>query len=86
MNTVLLHHYRAARAHQRATYGSKTVYPSGRTEFTGGGAWYGHHALAALNCARGQIHFRAYLADVVAIGKKRSKATKRAWKTRRAAA
>ncbi len=86
MRSALLHHYRAFRAHQMKTFGSLTLYPSGRTEITGGGAAYGYHAAAALHAARGHLHFRASLAEAVANAKKRSRAAKRGWRTRRSAA
>ncbi len=88
MRSDLLHHYRIARAQQLATYGNSGLHVAGvdQRQYTGGGAWYGHHALAAFDYARRQIHFRKYLAEVVAEGKKRSKAAKRGWRTRRAAA
>jgi hypothetical protein len=86
MDKAVLHYYRQARAHQVKTYGSKTIYPSGRTEFTGGGAAYGCHAQAALQSARGTIFFRADLSRTVAEHQRRSRAAKRGWRTRRAAA
>jgi len=90
MNTATLHYYRQFRAHQHAVAmdgsGSLTVYPSGRTETSYGSAPYGEHALSAYLSAKCHIAFRQRLAADVADHKKRSRAAKQAWKTRRAGA
>lgn len=55
----LIHWYRKVRQHQLDTYGNSGLYIEGRDQrqFTGGGAWYGEHALAAYCSARSTIHF-----------------------------
>lgn len=59
--SALLHHYRQTRAHQLETYGDSGLYQGGRSlrQFTGGGAVYGLHALAAYQSARRHLHFMA---------------------------
>jgi len=90
MNKAILHFYRASRAHQIETYGNSglQVLRDGKfvdaREFTGGPAAYGFHAVAAYNSARSEIHFRKWLTETVKRGKKRSRAAKRGWETRRA--
>lgn len=56
--TDILHHYRRYRRHQMATYGNSGEYVAGvdQRKFTGGGAAYGMHALAAFNAARLHLH------------------------------
>lgn len=90
MNAALLHYYRAARAHQAALAADgrrsvTTFFGSKRTEVTFG-ASYGCHALAAFNSAKRSIHFRAELSRTVRENAKRSKASRKGWKTRRARA
>lgn len=72
MDTALLHYYRQARAHYAVTNYRGVV--------------DGQAAIAAYWSARRTLAFRADLAQTVAAGRKRSKAAKRGWKTRRAAA
>lgn len=88
MKPALLHHYRQARAHQARTYGNSGLHVDGvdQRQFTGGGAAYGLHAYAAYLSALRTIHFRQTLDAQVKDHKKRSRAAKKAWKTRRAAA
>ena len=89
MNSAIAHYYAQNRRHQIDTYGPMTVVlPTGEKvrEFTGGGAAYGFHAVAAFQGARRTIHFRKTLSATVKASKKRSAAAKRGWKTRRAAA
>lgn len=62
MNEELRSEYAYQRAHQRKAaaddvYGL-TVYPSGRTEKSFGGACYGEHAAAALQAARSMVSFK----------------------------
>lgn len=59
ISAALLHHYRKARAHQIATYGLDGLHINGKSarQFTGGGACYGEHALAAYWSARRHIYF-----------------------------
>lgn len=90
MNAALLHHYRAARAHQAklAADGIRSVttfFDSKRTEVTFGAA-YGCHALAAFNSAKRSIAFRKELSATVREHAKRAKASRQGWKTRRARA
>ncbi|MEK9754694.1 MAG: hypothetical protein VW338_15980 [Rhodospirillaceae bacterium] len=63
MRKDLLHYYRDARRHQLATYGNSGLWIDGRDarQFTGGGAAYGEHALAAYWAARRRIYFMAQL-------------------------
>jgi hypothetical protein len=69
MNANLLHYYRQHRQHQ--------------AENDGGGAWPGEHALCAYQSARRYMHFIKTLDADLAASKKRSKAAKRGWQTRR---
>lgn len=59
MNRTVKHHYRRFRQHQLDTYGNSRLYINGvdQRQFTGGGAFYGHHAIAAYASARQHIHF-----------------------------
>ncbi len=59
INKQVLHHYRRYRAHQIDTYGNSGLFMNGvdQREFTGGGAAYGYHAMAAYLSARRTIHF-----------------------------
>jgi hypothetical protein len=61
---ALAHYYRQARRYQLETYGLSGLYFNGRSarQFTGGGAYYGCHAEAAINQARGQLRLREDLA------------------------
>ena len=82
--------YRKARAWHFESYGLSGVhlqdgnggYRSAR-QFVGGGAAYQMHALAAYWSARRSIAFRKDFAATIAASKKRSKAAKRGWATRR---
>jgi hypothetical protein len=67
MNTSILHYYRQFRAHQFATFSDSGECIDGRSTrtFTGGGAAYGFHAMAAYQSARAHIHFRAWLAKEI---------------------
>lgn len=92
MNKALTHYYRQARQHQLNTYGLDGLHiPDGKggfrsaRQFTGGGAAYQNHAIAAFYSAKGAIRFRADLAKKVKQHKKRSAAAKKGWKKRRAA-
>lgn len=89
MNAAVKHHYRHFRAHQQKVWadggGMLTTYPTGRTEVSYASAPYGEHALSAWTSARRHAHFMADLGKRVADSKKRSKAAKKAWATRRAA-
>lgn len=60
---ALAHQYRQRRAHQLETYGDSGLYQDGRSlrQFTGGGASYGMHAIAAYWSARAHLHFMADL-------------------------
>lgn len=60
MNPTLARHYRYFRQHQRETYGDSGLCVDGRSarQFTGGGAAYGFHAVAAVASARNFINFR----------------------------
>jgi hypothetical protein len=87
----VLHHYKYFRAHQMSVYhgggGTLTRHQdSGKVERSYGSAPYGEHAISAYWSARNQIRFRKDLKDSVISSKKRSKAAKRSWITRRAAA
>ena len=88
MKHAILHYYRASRLHQLDTYGPSGFYINGvdQRQHTGGGAAYGCHALAAYQSARSTIHFRANLAERNASFKKRSRAARLGWATRKAAA
>ena len=85
MNRDILHFYRLNRAHQLATYGNSGLHINGidQRQFTGGPAAYGEHAYAAFTSARASIHFRKTFADDMKAYRRRSKAAKRGWKTRR---
>lgn len=88
--TPLAHAYRVARAYQQKlmtddAYGL-TVYPSGRTERTFGPAPYGEHALNAFATAKWRLAADARRAADQADYRKRSRAAKKGWKTREAAA
>lgn len=83
MTQALAREYHHQRAHQAATYGSLTTYPSGRTEYSAGSAPYGEHALSAYMAAKRMLYFRKSLSETVAAGRKRSRAAKRGWKTRK---
>ncbi len=85
MNAAILHYYQAARRHQINTFGNSGLWIQGidQRQFTGGGAAYQCHAIAAYNHARGQIRFRADLAATNRAYKKRQAAAKRGWKNRR---
>ena len=82
--------YRKARAWQSDSYGLSGLHlPDGKggyrsaRQFVGGGAAYQMHAVAAYWTARRSIFFRKDLAATIAASKKRSKAAKRGWATRR---
>jgi len=90
MNAATLHLYKQNRAHQMAIAnngaGALTTYlDSGKTELSYGSAPYGKHAISAYKFAIREIHFRKELKATVAGHKKRAKAARRGWKTRRAA-
>ena len=53
------HHYKRYRKHQNDTYGDSGIYMNGKSlrQFTGGGACYGCHAIAAYLSAKSHIHF-----------------------------
>jgi len=70
MNQAILHHFKRIRAHQR--------------EHNGGSAITGEHAISAHLQAKSHIHFMANLRKDIAASKKRGRAAKRGWKTRRA--
>ena len=57
--TTLAFHYRSNRAHQLDTYRNSRLHIEGvdQRQFTGGGAAYGQHALAAFNAARAFVFF-----------------------------
>lgn len=88
MKSDLLHHFRRFRAHQFATFGNSGLHIGGvdQRQFTGGGAAYGFHAVAAFNSARGHIHFMKTLAADNKAHKARSRAARKGWKTRKALA
>lgn len=69
------HHYRRFRRHQLETYGNSGLHIGGvdQREFTGGGAAYGFHAVAAYQSARAHIHFVRDLAATVKGIKRRSR-------------
>lgn len=87
MDQRVLFYYRKARQHQLETYGNSGLYVDGRDQrqFTGGGAWYGEHALSAYQTARSQISFIDRLSADLKESRRRSAAAKRGWKKRRAA-
>lgn len=93
MNSQLLAAYRAARKHQLETYRvdglhvwsqSQQRYVSAR-QFTGGGAAYQCHALAAYWSVRRSMHFRETFAADMKRSRARSQAARKGWKKRRAA-
>lgn len=59
MDKTTLHYYRLARQHQFSTYANSGLFVGGvdQRQFTGGGAAYGFHAIAAFLAAKRQIHF-----------------------------
>ena len=67
MNAAIAHYYRRTRAHQMATWD--------RADNSGGGAWPGEHASAALQSARAHLNFmkrmEAYCAPKKRLAKKR---------------
>tara|TARA_R110000772_G_scaffold262249_1_gene381247 strand:- start:385 stop:648 length:264 start_codon:yes stop_codon:yes gene_type:complete len=77
--------YAQARAHQMDTYHKDGLYIDGvdQRQFTGGGAAYGMHAIAAFNSARSKIFFIDNFSADIRNRKKRSAAAKRGWKTRK---
>jgi hypothetical protein len=89
MRNDILHYYRQTRAHQMSMWatggGTITRYPGGKTELSYGSAPYGEHAVSAYQSARSHIHFMKTLKADMAAHKKRSRAARRGWKTRRAA-
>lgn len=62
MDRSVAHFYKLNRAHQRASAakgGSMlTIFESGRTELSFGGAPYGEHALSAFMAAKRELAFR----------------------------
>lgn len=83
--------FKKARAHQMATFSesnSWTRLEDGRLvrdpAGSGGGAAPGWHATAAFLSAKRHFHFVARLSAQVAEDKRRSKAAKKGWATRRA--
>ena len=87
MRQAVLHHYRRNRAHQTATYGDSGLWVDGKSarEFTGGGAAYGFHAVAAYMSAKSYIHFSKTLKADLAAMNRRSRASRKGWARRRAA-
>ncbi len=86
MRKAILHYYQQERQHQMETYGKGVaLFINGvdQHQFTGGGAAYGFHAVAAYYSARRAIHSRETLKADIAAHKKRSKAAKRGWKKRK---
>lgn len=85
MRQDVLHYYKQARQHQLDTYGSNGLHIDGvdQRQFTGGGAAYQSHALAAYWFARRQVNFRQRLKADLAAYNKRSAAAKRGWAKRR---
>ena len=71
---AVIHHYRRQRKHQMETYDNSGLFIDGRDarEFTGGGAAYGFHALAAFLTAKRTVHFRRELTAKVKKDKKRN--------------
>lgn len=59
INKAIAHHYRRFRAHQIETYSTNGLHVEGvdQRQFTGGGAAYGYHALAAYLSAKRHLHF-----------------------------
>lgn len=93
INQDLVAAYRAARKRQLETYqvdglhiwsDSQQRYVSAR-QFTGGGAAYQCHALAAYWSARRAAHFRETLAADIKQSRIRSQAARKGWEKRRAA-
>jgi hypothetical protein len=85
MNERLKHYYLKNRQHQLDTYGNSGLWFQGRDQrqFTGGGAAYGWHAVAAWNSARSHCHFVDRLGADLKAHRKRSAAAKRGWKKRK---
>ncbi len=85
MDRNILHFYRQNRAHQLTTYGNSGLHINGidQRQFTAGSAAYGEHAIAAYWAARRNVHFRETFTEDMKANKRRSKAAKRGWKTRR---
>lgn len=90
LSRELIAAYRRAREWQAATYGNSGLrLPDGRggyrdaRQFTGGGACYQSHAIAAYWAARRSIHFRETGAQAAAQYKRRSAAARKAWAKRR---
>lgn len=67
----IAHYYRYARKHQLDTYGNSGLHVGGvdQRQFTGGGAYYGMHAVAAYQFARQHTHFLADLGRTLAARK-----------------
>jgi len=65
MNAALLTEYRKARAHQLATWSASNN--------SGGGAWPGCHASAALKAARMHLNFLQRMKQYTAPTKRRAK-------------
>lgn len=86
--TAMAHHYKQARQHQHNVWanggGSVTTDPTGRTEHSYGSAPYGEHALAAWWSAKRAVHFRETFDADMKASAKRTRAAKKAWKTRKA--
>ncbi len=59
MNKAILYHYRRIRAHQLATYSNTGLHINGidQRRYTGGGACYQYHAMAAYQSARRHVYF-----------------------------
>jgi hypothetical protein len=89
-SSALAHYYKQARDWQKSIAndggGSLTIYPSGKTELSYGSAAYQCHALAAFASARRSIAFRGDLRATIKQNARRSKAAKKGWQTRKAAA
>ena len=89
MDSAILYHYRRLRAHQLSdpeNYSLTTYRDGRRSGRTFGGAAYGQHAASALAGARRHLAFVARLGETVAQHKKRSRAARKGWAKRRAAA
>jgi hypothetical protein len=67
MNTATLHYYKHFRAHQLKTWD--------RESNSGGGAWPGNHASAALKSARAHLNFMKRM-EAYCAPSKRSRKTK----------
>lgn len=83
--------FKRQRAHQMATFTPSNTWellPDGRRvrepAGSGGGAAPGFHATAAFLGTKRHFHFRKTLSARVAQDKRRSAASKKGWKTRRA--